>query len=203
MCCGGHPQISSSAPWATIGPTITCFKMTPTASPPPPHDGLRDLGSSDAPWSNHHAVSELGNRPQLPLVACGQPHRGSSSSGYPGVTAERQGRPLGEPPVDGTAVCNCPSRGMRRCTNKAVRSTRISLVRWPYPAGGAQYVLPYLGCRARCVPPHPGRGVKHGWYEVVPCSGAASPQPPRGDMPNAVSRDSRRGQHESASDGLA
>ena len=72
-------------------------------------------------------------------------------------------------------MCNCPHGG-EACTNEAVRSTRISSVRWPYPAGGAQYVLPYSGCRARCVPTHPGRGVRHGWYEVVPSPGAGSPQ---------------------------
>ena len=45
-------------------------------------------------------------------------------------------------------MCNCPSRGTRRCTNEAARSARISQWGWPYLAGGAQ-----------CVPPHSGQGV--------------------------------------------
>ena len=67
---------------------------------------------------------------------------------------------------------------MRRCTNEAVRSARIRIVRWPYPAGGAQCVLSHVGGGARCVLPHPGMGVKYGWSEFVPSSDAGSTQPP-------------------------
>ena len=105
---------------------------------------------------------------------------------------EKDGRPPGEPPDDGKAVCNCPSRGTRRCTNEAVRSTRISQVRWPYPAGGAQCVLSHVGGGARCVLPHLGMGVNHRWVDVVLRSDAGSTQPTQGgsiQMPAHVIRD--------------
>ena len=104
-------NISSSAPWATIGPVNDCLMKTPTASPPPLHGGLRDPGSSDAPGSNHHGGSQLGIRPYaasppVPHYAWGSNIRrpsppawrviGSSSSGHPAVSPE------GRPPRRGT-----------------------------------------------------------------------------------------------------